>query len=183
MTGAPLPVPTTAELRRVLGHFATGVTVITGLGSSGEPVGFACQSFASVSLDPPLVLFCAAHTGRSWPRIRDTGTFCVNVLNHGQADLIERFGSASGSRFEGLEWDPSPDGAPALRGVLMRVHGAVEQVHAAGDHDVAIGRVLALEDGEPGRPMLFYRGRLTVTERRTSSARDDAAPVIDDYWG
>lgn len=183
MSETRTPHPSPAELRRVLGHFATGVTVVTGYASSGDPVGFACQSFASVSLDPPLVLFCAARSGRSWPRLRDTGIFCVNVLRHEQTDLIERFGSPSGPRFEGLEWDASDYGAPALRGVLMRVHGTVEQVHAAGDHDVVIGRVLALEDGEPGRPMLFYRGRFTVTERRTSSAREDAAPVLDDYWG
>ena len=172
-----------ARMRSVLGHFATGVTVVTGVGPTGDPVGFACQSFASVSLDPPLVLFCAAHTGRSWPLMRDTGVFCVNVLRHEQTELIERFGSSSGRRFDGLDWEPSTLGAPSLPDVLMRVHATIEEVHAAGDHDVVIGRVQGLEDGAPGRPMLFYRGRFTVTERRTSSARDDAEPVVDDYWG
>ncbi|MEO7130728.1 MAG: flavin reductase family protein [Dermatophilaceae bacterium] len=172
-----------AELRRVLGHFATGVTVITGLGPEGEPVGFACQSFASVSLDPPLVLFCAARNGRSWPLMRAAGVFTVNVLRHQQTELVERFGSASGQRFEGLEWEPSQQGSPSLPGVLMRVHAAVEEVHAAGDHDVIIGHVVQLEDGEPGRPMLFYRGRFSVTERRTSSGREDAPAAADDYWG
>ncbi len=93
----------------------------------------------------------------------------------------------------GLDWAPSVHGGPSLPGVLMRVHCAVEQVHVAGDHDVVIGRVLDLEDGESGRPMLFYRGRLTVTERRTASAFEgaaediegtaDSARTLDDYWG
>ncbi|EWT02915.1 flavin oxidoreductase [Intrasporangium oryzae NRRL B-24470] len=179
MTTAPTP----AQMRHALGHFATGVTIVTGYGSAGEPVGFACQSFASVSLDPPLVLFCADHRGRSWPRMRDQGRFTVNMLGHAQRDLIDRFGSSSGARFQGLDWEPSARGGPNLPGVLMRVHCAVEQVHVAGDHDVVIGRVNELEDGEPGRPMLFYRGRFSVTERRTSSARDEGPEPPDDYWG
>jgi 3-hydroxy-9,10-secoandrosta-1,3,5(10)-triene-9,17-dione monooxygenase reductase component len=175
--------PTPDEMRHALGHFATGVTIVTGFAAGGEPVGFACQSFASVSLHPPLVLFCADHRGRSWPRMRDQGRFSVNVLGHHQRDLIGRFGSSHGARFEGLEWERSPAGGPSLPGVLMRVHCSVEQVHVAGDHDVVIGRVLDLEEGESGRPMLFYRGRLTVTERRTSSASEEGAAAMDDYWG
>jgi flavin reductase (DIM6/NTAB) family NADH-FMN oxidoreductase RutF len=115
--------------------------------------------------------------------MRDQGRFTVNVLGHGQRELVERFGSTDGARFEGLEWEPSEHGGPSLPGVLVRVHCAVEQVHVAGDHDVVIGRVLDIEDTEPGRPMLFYRGRFTVTERRTSSARDDGPELLDDYWG
>lgn len=183
MTGEPTP----EGMRHALGHFATGVTIVTGLADDGAPVGFACQSFASVSLHPPLVLFCADHRGRSWPRMRAQGRFTVNVLGHDQRDLIARFGSADGARFDGLDWTPSDRGGPSLPGVLMRVHCSVEQVHVAGDHDVVVGRVLDLEDGESGRPMLFYRGRLTVTERRTSSATDepvgDSPEAMDDYWG
>ena len=178
MSGAPTP----DQMRHALGHFATGVTVVTGYAAGGEPVGFACQSFASVSLHPPLVLFCADHRGRSWPRMRDDGRFSVNVLRHEQRDLIARFGSTAGRRFEGLAWSRSVHGGPSLPGVLMRVHCAVEQVHVAGDHDVVTGRVLDLEDGESGRPMLFYRGRFTVTERRTSAGDEDVEP-LDDYWG
>ncbi|MGO4598593.1 flavin reductase family protein [Terrabacter sp. 2RAF25] len=179
MTGEPTP----ERMRHALGHFATGVTVVTGIAADGEPVGFACQSFASVSLHPPLVLFCADHRGRSWPRMRDQGRFTVNVLRHEQRELIGRFGSTAGDRFEGLDWEPSERGGPSLPGVLMRVHCAVEQVHVAGDHDVVVGRVLELEDGESGRPMLFYRGRFTVTERRTSSGAEEAPSPMDDYWG
>lgn len=179
-SGASQPSP--AELRHALGHFATGVTVVTGVAGDAAPVGFACQSFASVSLDPPLVLFCADHRGRSWPRMRDTGVFCVNVLRHDQRDLVDRFGSSAGQRFDGLDWQMAPYGAPSLPGVLIRIHGAVDDVHVAGDHDVVIGRVLAVEEGEPGRPMLFYRGRLSVTER-ASSLREQVPGGWDDYWG
>lgn len=174
--------PTPDEMRHALGHFATGVTVVTGTTLDGDPVGFACQSFASVSLDPPLVLFCADHRGRSWPHMRDTGRFTVNVLHHLQLDIVERFGSPLGRRFDGLDWYPSEDGGPSLTDALMRIHCAVEQVHVAGDHDVVIGRVLGLDDTGRGRPMLFYRGQFTVTER-TAQEEDLAADVRDDYWG
>jgi len=174
------PQPTADEMRHALGHFATGVTVVTGTTLDGDPVGFACQSFASVSLDPPLVLFCADHRGRSWPIMRDTGLFTVNVLHHEQHDIIERFGSPSGARFDGLDWYPSADGGPSLADALMRIHCSVEQVHVAGDHDVVIGRVLSLDDPGAGRPMLFYRGQFTVTER---TAEAEGPEAVDDYWG
>lgn len=178
------PTPATpAQMRHALGHFATGVTVVTGLDPDGLPVGFACQSFASVSLHPPLVLFCAEHRGRSWLRMRDRGIFSVNVLRHDQRELVDRFGSSVGRRFEGLDWQPGPQGAPSLPGVLVRIHCAVEDVHVAGDHDVVIGRVLELEEGTAGRPMLFYRSRFSVTERASSSRRDEVPGGWDDFWG
>lgn len=182
----PVQVPTPERMRHALGHFATGVTVVTGYAPNGDPVGFACQSFASLSLDPPLVLFCADHRGRSWPLIKDTGRFTVNVLGHLQRGLVERFGRSTGLRFDDLSWEPSAHGGPSLPGALVRVHGRVESVHTAGDHDVVIGRVLGLDDAEAGRPMLFYRGRFSVTERRASGSADESAQteeLLDDYWG
>lgn len=140
-----------------MGAFASGVTVVTGY-DDGQPVGFACQSFASVSLEPPLVLFCAGHRGRAWPRIRKAGRFCVNVLAERQADLCDRFGSSKGAKFDGLRWKLSRWGSPALPGVLMRVHAEVRDVHTSGDHDVVIGRVLELETPVEARPMIFFRG-------------------------
>lgn len=138
--------------------FASGVTIVTGRDADG-PVGFACQSFASVSLEPPLVLFCADHRGRAWPRIRETGRFCVNVLGEEQTGLCERFGSSRGAKFDGLDWELSAWGAPALPEVLCRVHADVETVHVAGDHDVVIGRVRQLELPVDDYPLVFYRGR------------------------
>ncbi len=146
------------EFRRAMSHFASGVTVVTGM-HDDEPVGFACQSFASVSLDPPLVLFCADHRGRSWPLIRGSGRFCVNVLTEEQNELCGRFGSSRGRRFEELDWGIGASGCPTLPEVLLRVHAEVETVHVAGDHDIVIGRVTALDEVRArATPMLFYRG-------------------------
>ncbi|MGW5642386.1 flavin reductase family protein [Saccharopolyspora sp. NPDC003752] len=171
---APAAVaPTPLEMRRAMGTFASGVTVVTGY--DGEPVGFACQSFASVSLEPPLVLFCADHRGRSWPRIRDAGRFCVNVLAERQNDLCDRFGSSRGAKFEGLPWQLSRWGSPALPGVLLRVHAEVHDVHAAGDHDVVIGRVLELETPADAPPMVFFRGRFGIAP--------EPELVMPDAWG
>lgn len=150
-----------AEMRHAMSHFATGVTVVTGLDDDG-PVGFACQSFASVSLEPPLVLFCADHRGRAWPRIRRTGRFAINVLREDQTDLCDRFGSSRGARFEGLGWERSRWDTPALPRVLLRVHAEIDDVHVAGDHDVVIGRVVELECLDDDRPMLFYRGAFGI---------------------
>ncbi|WP_432920786.1 flavin reductase family protein [Microbispora sp. CA-135349] len=180
-TGAAPPTP--AEFRRALGMFASGVTVVTGL-DDGEPVGFACQSFASVSLEPPLVLFCADHKGRAWPRIRNSGRFCVNVLGEDQVDICGRFGSSNGRKFDGLDWDLSRWGTPALRGVLLRVHGEVREVHVAGDHDVVIGRVRELEPvATDQRPMLFYRGRFGVEHDDRFSALGPNLWGWGDHWG
>lgn len=163
--GAPItpdiPGPTPMEMREAMGIFASGVTVVTGMDEQ-EPVGFACQSFASVSLEPPLVLFCADHRGRSWPRIKQSGRFTVNVLGEEQTDLCTRFGSSRGTRFEELDWTMSAWGTPSLPGVMLRVHAEVYDVHVDGDHDVVVGRVLELESSSGERPMIFYRGGFGV---------------------
>jgi flavin reductase (DIM6/NTAB) family NADH-FMN oxidoreductase RutF len=114
--------------------------------------------------------------------MRDSGSFCVNILRYAQQELADRFGSPTGLRFEGLEWGSS-HGAPALPGVLARVHCAIESVHVTGDHDVVVGRVEHLEVDQPGRPLLFYRGRFAVTERVRSSAREEVPGGWDDFWG
>ncbi|MBO2458773.1 flavin reductase family protein [Actinomadura violacea] len=175
----PADSPDPLEFRRAMAEFATGVTVVTAI-DGDEPVGFACQSFASVSLEPPLILFCADRRGRSWPRIRSAGRFCVNVLGEDQADLCARFGSSRGLKYEGLEWDLSPHGTPQLRDVLLNVHAEVHAVHEAGDHDVVIGRVLSVRVHEaPGavwrRPMLFFRSRFGV--------HPPEVPFAPDPWG
>ncbi|MDF1604669.1 flavin reductase family protein [Nocardioides sp. YIM 152315] len=150
--------PSALAMRRAMGAFGTGVTVVSAL-DEGEPVGFACQAFASVSLDPPLVLFCADHRGRSWSRIRRVGRFTVNVLGEHQHDVCARFGSSVGARFADLDWTLSRWDTPALPGVLMRAHCDVETVHRTGDHDIVVGRVLELETRDEGRPLVFFRGR------------------------
>ncbi|GHJ30670.1 hypothetical protein TPA0910_51030 [Streptomyces hygroscopicus subsp. sporocinereus] len=153
-----------AEFRRVLGHFASGVTVIATVDATG-PAGFACQSFASLSLDPPLVAFMVARTSTTWPRIARAGVFCVNVLGAHQAELCRAF-AVSGSRrpdkFAGVRHEPSPaTGSPRLADVPAWIDCAVHAVHTGGDHLVVVGRVRALgtdESAARSGPLLFHRG-------------------------
>jgi 3-hydroxy-9,10-secoandrosta-1,3,5(10)-triene-9,17-dione monooxygenase reductase component len=155
-----------ARFRQTLGHFATGVTVVTALDRT-EPVGFACQAFAALSLDPPLVLFCPGRQSRTWPLIERAGCFCVNVLSYAQRGISTVFGTAGADKFAAVPWSPAPSGAPVLDGVLTWIDCAVAAVHEAGDHFVVTGRVTALggnRDDRDERPLLFYRGGYTATE-------------------
>ncbi|HET6562577.1 MAG TPA: flavin reductase family protein [Marmoricola sp.] len=145
------------HFRDVLGRFATGVTVVTSIGD-GRPVGMTCQSFCSVSLTPPLVLFCPAKTSRAWPIMQRAGFFCVNLLATGQDELSNRMATKGDEKFEGVPWSPSKTGAPLIEGVLGHVDCTIHAVHEAGDHYVVIGRVQELELGDAEDPLLFFRG-------------------------
>jgi 3-hydroxy-9,10-secoandrosta-1,3,5(10)-triene-9,17-dione monooxygenase reductase component len=149
--------------RHVLGHFCSGVTVITG-SADGRPAGFACQAFAALSLDPPLVLFCPGRSSATWPVIARAGHFCVNVLAAGQQEIARRFGVPGADKFAGVGWSRSPSGAPVLDGVLTWVDCVLETAHEAGDHYVVTGRVTELGQCRPDGPLLFYRGRYAVTD-------------------
>ncbi|MCP9208675.1 flavin reductase family protein [Streptomyces sp. NEAU-Y11] len=153
-----------AEFRRVLGHFASGVTVITTTDEDG-PTGFACQSFTSLSLVPPLIAFMVARTSTTWPRIARAGVFCVNVLGADQGELCRGFAVSSSVRpdkFAGVAHEPSPaTGSPRLTGVPAWIDCTVHTVHTGGDHLVVVGRVGALgTDDTAARtgPLLFHRG-------------------------
>jgi len=146
-----------AKFRQVLGHFPTGVTVITAALDSG-PVGLAVASFASVSLDPPLVAFFPDKGSSSWPKIEAAGSFCVNVLAEDQEEVCRRFASKADDKFTGLGWKPAGSGAPLLDGVLAWVDCDIDSVTDAGDHHCVIGRVRELEVGHDGAPLLFFRG-------------------------
>ncbi len=172
----PIPVddPQAAErarrFRDVLGMFATGVTVVTSV-SGQEPVGMTCQSFSSVSLDPPLVMFCPAKTSRAWPLMRQAGFFCVNFLSAGQQDISNGMASRGAEKFQGVGWQPASTGAPLLDGVLGYVDCTIARVHEAGDHYIVIGHVKQLDigDGSPGTdergiPLLFHRGAYSRPE-------------------
>ncbi len=151
-----------ARFRQVLGHFATGVTVVTGSDEAGGPVGLAVNSFTSVSIDPPLVAFCVSRESTTWPRIRSGGgRFTVNILSDDQELLSRRFatvGPEPFDRFEGVGWHPSPSGSPVVEGALAWIDAIVEAEHDAGDHVMVIGRVSGLDVGREGAPLVFYRG-------------------------
>ena len=152
------------RFRDVLGRFASGVTVVTSI-SSDQPVGLTCQSFMSVSLDPPLVLFSPAKSSRAWPLIQRAGKFCVNFLAADQAELSNTMASRGIDKFAGVGWEPSPEtGSPLLPGTLGYVDCAIHQVHEAGDHYLVIGRVLDLDlTDAPGEPLLFFEGGYRTT--------------------
>jgi flavin reductase (DIM6/NTAB) family NADH-FMN oxidoreductase RutF len=144
-------------LRDVLGHFASGVTVVTAATADG-PIGFTCQSFSSLSLDPPLVVFAPSRTSRTWPRLREIGRFCINVLAEGQDDVSQNFARSAADKFAGVRWTPSAQGSPVLDGVVAWIDGALTAEYDGGDHTLAVARVLDL-GAEPGRrPLLFHRG-------------------------
>ncbi|MGW3724387.1 flavin reductase family protein [Streptomyces sp. NPDC000851] len=152
-----------AEFRRVLGNFATGVAVVTAPAADGEsgPAGFACQSFSSLSLDPPLVAFMVGRTSTTWPRIARAGAFCVNVLADHQGELCRGFAVSGADKFAGVAHDAAPaSGSPRLAGALAWIDCTIHAVHTGGDHLIVVGRVDALGTGEEdGRPLLFHKGR------------------------
>lgn len=146
------------EFRTVLGHFATGVTVVTGI-ADGSPVGLAANSFSSVSLDPPLVLVCMAATSETWPLIRKSDAFGVNVLGEHQEDICRRFARKEVDRFESTPWEMAVTGSPVFSDALVWLDCVIVAEHTAGDHTVVIGRVVALaRRPEGGRPLLFFLG-------------------------
>jgi flavin reductase (DIM6/NTAB) family NADH-FMN oxidoreductase RutF len=153
--GAPIDP---ARFRTVLGHFPTGVSVITGQ-NGDKRVGLAVGSFFSVSLDPPLVGFCAGAQSSSWPHIREAGTFCVNILAANQEDICRVFAGKSDDKFVGIGFDAAPySGAPRIHDAVAWIDCELEAVHRAGDHDVVIGRVHDLSAAVERLPLVFFRG-------------------------
>jgi flavin reductase (DIM6/NTAB) family NADH-FMN oxidoreductase RutF len=146
-----------ARYRQVLGHFATGITVVTTT-SGGVPAGLAVNSFTSVSLDPPLVAFCVARTSSTWPRIQAVGAFCVNIMAEDQEELCRVFATSGVDKFRGVGWRPAESGAPILAGALAWIDCSVEAEHPAGDHVIVVGQVRELGVAREGRPLVFYRG-------------------------
>lgn len=142
--------------RTVLGHFASGVVVVTGM-HGRRPVGFTCQSFTSLSLDPAIVAIAPAKTSTSWPRIEPERRFGVSVLTEDQEALARVFASSGGDKFAGVGWSPTASGVPRLHDALAWIDCDVAAIHDAGDHVLVYGNVTALEVGS-GEPLLFYRG-------------------------
>ncbi|WP_242901560.1 flavin reductase family protein [Actinomadura terrae] len=148
-----------ARFRSVLGRFATGVVAITAFEEgSDRPAGLAANSFTSVSLDPPLVAFCVAHTSTTWPRLRGAGRLCVNILSEPQLKVCERLALRGGDKFADIGWTRTPNGGPLIEGALAWIECSVEQEHVAGDHVIVVARVHALDHHHDADPLLFYKG-------------------------
>lgn len=163
-SSSPEAVAEARRFRDVLGRFASGITVVTTM-SNDEPIGLTCQSFSSVSLNPPLVLFVPARTSRAWPRIQRAGKFCVNFLAAGQSDLSNTMASRGADKFADVEWSPSAvTGSPVFADTLGYVDCTIDTVHEAGDHFIVIGRVQELVVGGGADPLLFFQGKYRTTE-------------------
>ena len=146
------------ELRRVMGHFATGVAVITTRDLDGKPYGLTANAVCSVSLTPPLLLVCIDKRAESHASFQRSGVFAVNVLADGHEELSRRFAISGGDKFVDVAHHAGPTGAPILEGALAVVECRVVAVHDAGDHTIHIGEVQHLETSG-GDPLLFFRGQ------------------------
>lgn len=150
--------PNYESLKRSLGLFASGVNIITSFDEEG-PVGFTCQSFYSVSLDPPLISISVMRTSTSYPRIRYSGGFAVNVLRESQRELSNKFAKSGGDKWAGVNWEPSPTGKPLLTGSLMSLDCILYEEHAVGDHYVVYGQIQGVRsNASTGETPLVYFG-------------------------
>ncbi|WP_353952546.1 flavin reductase family protein [Knoellia sp. S7-12] len=147
-----------ALYRETLGHYPTGVAVVTGIADDGLPAGMVVGSFTSVSLDPPLVAFLPTRDSGSFARLRTGATFCINVLAADQESTCRRFASRAVDKFEGVAWSPAPGGAPILDGAVSWIECTYEDVLDGGDHYIVLGRIRDLAVARPSLPLLFFQG-------------------------
>jgi 3-hydroxy-9,10-secoandrosta-1,3,5(10)-triene-9,17-dione monooxygenase reductase component len=144
--------------RRVLGNYPTGIVAVTATDNEGRPAGMTIGSFTSVSLDPPLVAFLPAKTSSTWPTIQAAGRFAANFLASDQESVCRALAIKGGDKFAGLTWRLGAHGSPLIEGAAGWVECDLDQVHEAGDHMIAIGRVIDLEAPLNVLPLLFFRG-------------------------
>lgn len=147
--------------RRALGCFATGITVVTAAAGDGaDPFGVTINSFTSVSLEPPLVLFCLGRTSRLYPGLTTVPAFAINVLAEDQGPLSIHFATSGNQRqWTGVGAGRHDDGTPLLNGCLAHLYCTTEAIHEGGDHVIVVGRVRSLDWRAEGQPLLYVRGR------------------------
>jgi 3-hydroxy-9,10-secoandrosta-1,3,5(10)-triene-9,17-dione monooxygenase reductase component len=144
--------------RHVLGHYPTGVAVITARTPDG-PIGMAMNSFTSLSMHPPLVLFCPAKSSTTWPLLREVGTVAINILSAGQQAVSRAFAARTGDRFASIHWSPGDNGAPLLDDALGWLECTVQDEYPAGDHTVVIAEIDLMRVHDAiADPLVFFRG-------------------------
>lgn len=156
---APAPALDTRALRNSLGRYATGVAVVTALDPDGHPVGLTINSFAAVSLAPPLVLWSLANGSHYREAFRRASHFCVNVLSAAQTDISNRFATWPVDRFAGLAWHPGLGGAPRIDGCCASFEVKNEVQHPGGDHLIFVGQVERFTEAPDLAPLIFHGGR------------------------
>jgi flavin reductase (DIM6/NTAB) family NADH-FMN oxidoreductase RutF len=142
--------------KEVVGHYVTGVVIITAQSPSG-PVGFTCQTFSSLSLDPILISFAAKRVGHSWLAIRGAEAVGFNMLAADQADLARIFATSGIDKFADVQWTKAPHGSPLLQGAIAHLEGQILSVTTHGDHDFAVVAIDFVQ-ADAGSPLLYYRG-------------------------
>jgi len=157
---------TEEKFRHVMGHFATGVTILASRGPGGEPVGLTVNAFTSVSLDPPLILVCVHKEAEAHESILRSGHFGLSFLERDQEQLALTFAVADPEeRFKGMEVEAGPAGSPIIPGVMAWLDCRVEGSYPGGDHTIIVGRVVGCE-AKDGDPLLFFKGSLNFEVRR-----------------
>lgn len=146
------------DFKAALGRFASGVTIITCRDRAGRPTGLTATSFASVSLDPPLVLFCLATSTNCFDAFQASAAFGVNILARDQEQLSNRFASKEEDKFRGAAVYAGSQGSPLLDGALVRMDCVVEDRYPGGDHIIYVGRVKSVDLAE-GTPLLYFQGK------------------------
>lgn len=152
-----LSAVTPDRMRDVLGHFCSGITIITAYTPAG-PVGFTCQSFSSLSLDPPLVCFSPARSSTTWPKIREAGSFAVNVLADDHHGISNGFARSGADKFAGVQWEHAPSGAPILDGVVAWADCSLWAEYDGGDHTIVAAAVEELHAAPGKSPLLYFQG-------------------------
>jgi flavin reductase (DIM6/NTAB) family NADH-FMN oxidoreductase RutF len=147
-----------AAFRKTLGRFATGITIVTTIDAAGAPQGITVNSFTSVSLTPPLVLFCIGKSSQSLEPFLACKSFNINILAADQEPLSNRFASKMENRFDGTGWHPGANGAPLLPGTLAALECNKFQTVEAGDHYILIGEVTA-SGAREGEPLLYFASK------------------------
>jgi flavin reductase (DIM6/NTAB) family NADH-FMN oxidoreductase RutF len=153
-----------SAFRAVLGRFASGVTVVTARDRRGRDIGMTVSAFASLSLDPPLVLMCIDHSASVYNSLCKAPHFIANILSEGQEAIARRFAETSGNRFDGIGYERGQNGAAVLLEVLGYIECKVVDRYEAGDHDIIVGSVEVAQASE-GKPLLYYRGGYAQMER------------------
>ena len=146
------------DFRRVLGHFATGVTILTTVDGESRPTGLTVSAFCSVSLDPPQILVCVDHKSQSYPALRDGASFAVNILGAEHESISRRFATTRLDKFDGVPWSPGRLGVPLIDGALAHLECRTVSRHVEGDHTILVGRVEEARNGG-GEPLLYFRGK------------------------
>jgi flavin reductase (DIM6/NTAB) family NADH-FMN oxidoreductase RutF len=146
------------SFRHAMGCFATGITVVTSVGLDGEYLGFTANSFNSVSLDPPLVLFSLDRGAYSLKAFEAAGVFAINILSEDQQAVSVAFARALSNKWEGVRTEVWETGSPILVDALASFDCQTTSMHDGGDHVIFVGRVLRLRSAGEARPLLYFRG-------------------------